>query len=192
MPYIIAVIALVVASVGFTLFQSSNNPVADIQSEPIVMEVSNDTSAPTPTDTARPVNTGTPNTALKNTPTVPPAAKTPSTPTPQPTPTPTPVPVNTSHFKNGTYRAQSSYRTPGGSYLMQVTFTVANDKITAADVAFDGRGANDGYSRSFSDSYQNKVIGQSLETVRPSRIGGASLTTNAFNNALASIKTQAS
>lgn len=204
MPYIIAVLALVVASIGFTLFQSSNSETATSFSEPVAMETeqmiatttapvenpTNNTKSETPTIPPEPSPKPTPTTpAPVPKPTPVPVPK--PTPAPVPKPTPVPVPVNNTQYKDGTYKTQSSYRTPGGTYQMQVTMTVANDKISTANVVFDSRGANDSYSSSFSKAYQSKVVGQSLSTVKPSRVGGASLTTNAFNNAISSIRTQA-
>jgi uncharacterized protein with FMN-binding domain len=198
MPYIIAVVALVIASIGFTLFQSSNTPVANTPAEPVAtMEqpaVTTDTP-PTPAPTPAP----TPDSSTANTPPQVPSGNTPKpTPTPAPTPaptpkpTPTPVPVSTNKYKDGTYTTQASYRVPAGPHQMQVTVTVSNDKITSANIVYDARTANDGYTMSFNDSYKSQVIGQNLGSVSPSRVGGASLTTNAFNSALATIRTQAS
>jgi outer membrane biosynthesis protein TonB len=192
MPYIIAVIALVIASVGFTLFQSSNTTAVSTTAEPVAVE--RGVEAPNASSTT---STDTGVTGDNTTPTKTPLpTDTPPTPTPVPTPTPTPKPVptptpRTTAYKNGTYSAQASYRVPAGPHQMQVTITIANDKITSANIAYDARTANDGYTMSFNDSYQSEVIGQNLGSVNPSRIGGASLTTNAFNSALGSIRNQA-
>lgn len=191
MPYIIAVILLVVASVGFTLFHSANDTVAIAPSKPLeITATAEEITTTSPTEP--PPTTATSTSATS----APPKANT-QLPLPTETPSSKPVPEVTQNptpatdYKNGSYRTQTSYRTPGGTYLIDVTISIANDKVTAANVAFDTTSAGDGYSKRFSQAYQGAVIGQDLGTVSPSRIGGSSLTTQAFNTALKTIKTQA-
>lgn len=202
MPYYITLLSLVVTGVGFTLFQSG--PVeADVISNTatttkLVEEIANEfealftstdneeteaisfdtfpgnkTVTPTPSDSAVPGPTE-------------PAPSTPIT-----TPTPAPAIVNKNNYTNGTYSTTVSYRTPDGTYQMNVALTVVDDSVTGTSVAFDSRGARDGYSRRFSNSYQSQVVGKDLSNVQLSRVGGASLTTRAFNNAVSSIKSEA-
>ena len=197
MPYIIAVVLLVVASVGFTLFQTSNNPVTNSFSEPVAIEQT-DTTSSTPEETPIVPDVTVPSSIPTETPaspsnTLPKPKPTPTpapAPTPAPKPTPTPAPINTTAYKNGTYRTSSSYRTPDGQYLMEVGVTVSNDIITSTSLSFT-KGGGDSYSKKFNNSYQSTVIGRDLSTVHPSRIGGASLTTRAFNSALDTIRSQA-
>jgi hypothetical protein len=196
MPYIIVVIALVVASVGFTFFESSHTAVSKTPSEPIAIEHSNEViKDPTSNNVGEssenaiaeiPPIEESPEQTPKTNPTPLPAPE----PLPTPKPLPTPAPVNTNTYKNGTYRTQASYRTPGGQYQIDVTLSVFDDKITNTTVSWNA-GGNDGYSNSFNRSYQSSVTGQDLGTVHPSRIGGASLTTRAFNSALDTIRSQA-
>ncbi len=75
---------------------------------------------------------------------------------------------------------------------MNVSVTVQNDKVTGSSISFDAKGADSGYSKRFAGEYQSQVIGKELGSVNLSRVGGASLTTNAYNSALADIKSQAS
>lgn len=199
MPYIIAVIALVIASVGFTLFQSSNTTIVSTAAQPVAVEQGMDTTGTSSTNTLASVDS---NTSADGSDTPPgktplPPAYTPPKPTPSPapvpvpTPKPVPAPVPHTTYKNGTYSAQANYRVPAGPHQMQVTVTLANDKITSVRVVYDARTAGDGYTMSFDGSYQSEVIGQNLGSVNPSRIAGASLTTAAFKNALGSIRSQA-
>ncbi|MEN9920502.1 MAG: hypothetical protein RL538_395 [Candidatus Parcubacteria bacterium] len=102
------------------------------------------------------------------------------------------APVSTNTYTNGTYAASQTYRTPEGTYTMNVKVSVADDTVSGVTVQFDSEGARDGYSRKFSSAYQSTVLGKDLEAVHLSRIGGASLTTTAFNKALDSIRSQAS
>ena len=199
MPYIIVVIALVIASVGFTFFQSTHTAVAKTPSESLAIEHSNGDSDTTLVSEPPILNNEIPTSENIPPEIVPPIEeplKSPKlipkpAPTPQPSPVPVPVvPVNTNTYKNGTYRTQASYRTPGGQYQIGVTLTVSDDKVTSTSVTFN-TGGGDSYSKAFNRSYQSSVAGQNLGTVHPARIGGASLTTNAFNKALDSIRSQA-
>ena len=47
------------------------------------------------------------------------------------------------------------------------------------------------YIDSFVSAVQNAVVGKGVDGLSPSRIGGASLTTQAFDDALATIRTDA-
>jgi cytoskeletal protein RodZ len=195
MPYIIAVLALVIIGSGFALFQKNVPYEVSNEQSSEVIEISQSGSSspetPTSSDTLElpPVKTEETQTAAPNTPTVPPK-NTPSTPS---TPaTPTPAPADTNRYTNGTYRTQSTYRTPEGTYVMDVTLVIANDSVTSASLSFDADGARSGYSKRFTSGYQNQVIGKNLEGLNLSRVSGASLTTNAYNNALNNIRSQAS
>ncbi len=201
MPYFIAVLALVVVSVGYTLFNSQSEvgqTTTETPSIEFVKEAVNSliaTNTPqTTTENSDNIITETP---VTETPTsqpepTPASPSSPTSPAPTPTtPSPTPAPVITNDYRNGTYNTQTSYRTPDGTYQMDVSFTVANDKITSTNLTFDSKGARDGYSKRFSNSYQSQLIGQDLGSVSLSRVGGASLTTKAFNNAINSIRNQA-
>lgn len=196
MPYIIVVIVLVVASVGFTFFQSSHTSVSNTPSQTLAVEVQKEaddiptdngtfpnpetnSSTSAPTKDTTPVEEPTPH-----------PAKTPPSPSPVPTPSPATVPVNTNTYKNGTYSTKAFYRTPDGQYQMTVNLSVLDDEITDTTVSWS-TGGGDGYSKTFARSYQSTVVGKDLGTVHLSRIGGASLTTKAFNNTLDTIRSQA-
>lgn len=199
MPYIIAVLALVIIGSGFALFQKNDTPY-EVSNEPSseVIEISQSGSSssetptlsdalelpPTKTEETQPATPNTPTAPPKNTPPTPSAPSTPATPTP--------APADTNRYTNGTYRTQSTYRTPEGTYVMDVTLVIANDSVTSASLSFDADGARSGYSKRFTSGYQNQVISKNLEGLNLSRVSGASLTTNAYNNALNNIRNQAS
>jgi hypothetical protein len=213
MPYIIAVLALVVVGVGFTLYQSApttavvetpkTNPAVAITETPAPYTASedkeeedDDTTKNDDGELAKEDDTDQPSSQPVTTPPV--AVETPApipvtTPVPTPVTTPTPTSIaSTNDFRNGTYLARTTYKTPDrDTYTMDVSVTVANDVITATDITFDSRALRDSYVKRFDSSYGSTVIGKDLGTVSLSRVAGASLTTNAFNNALASIKSQA-
>lgn len=109
-----------------------------------------------------------------------------------PTPTPTPKPVTSSVYKNGTYSSTVTYMAPPGNEKMGVTVTIANDKITSVNVqnmATDQTSSM--YQNRFIGSVSSTVVGQSVNQMKLGVVSGASLSTNAFNNALVQIKAQA-
>jgi hypothetical protein len=191
MPYFITVLALVVIGVGFTLFNqkedlattTANTTPAEIVS---INETSSTTSPSLPTDTPVATPTQTPSEPAAPAP----SGAQPTTPVPPQTPAPTPVPSST--YTDGTYYATKSYRTPDGTYEMTVGLTVKGDTVTNSTVTYDSEGTKSSYSKRFNGGYQNQVIGKDLGSINLSRVSGSSLTTAAFNNALSSIKSQAS
>lgn len=96
-------------------------------------------------------------------------------------------------YKDGTYTAAVSYRVPHGNQnMLSATVTVKNGMITAAqtkDSYTDHESAE--YIDMFEQSLTSEVVGKPLDGFSASRIGGASLTTAAFTNALATIQQHA-
>ena len=96
-------------------------------------------------------------------------------------------------YKDGQYTSTQSYYVPhGGSNSITVTLTVANGKIsavTAKDQYSDGESSM--YVSGFENEVSADASNQSLSSYSPSRIGGASLTTEAFAQAIDAIKAQA-
>jgi uncharacterized protein with FMN-binding domain len=114
-------------------------------------------------------------------------------PTPAPKPAPSPAPANTSGYTDGTYSTSASYRTPGSTETINVSLTLKDGEITAASVsqqAADHESRR--YQNSFASGYKTYVIGKSIDSLRLSRVSGASLTTSGFNKALSQIRSQAS
>lgn len=209
MPYIITVLSFVVIGVGFTLFNTQDQSLVTENTNVIAIQESADTEftdsvsgfkedfrnlldstiesatktiavgiAEIKTSTQTPViNTPTQAAQQEN---LPPKAQVVLTNTPILT-----------DYKNGTYSKQVTYRTPDGTYNMNISITISNDIVTNSSVAFDARGARDSYSRRFLKSYPSQVDGKDFTNVNLSRVGGASLTTAAFNEALVKIKTKA-
>jgi hypothetical protein len=159
MPYIIAVIAIVILGVGFTLLQSRDETITttEVATETPVQEL------PAPTSV-------TPETAGTNN-------------VPQP---------SALDYADGTYKTQVTYQTPArAEYLMDVSLTVSNDFVTTAKIVYSNGAEKDPNAAKFEAAYKTEVIGKDIDTLNLSRIGGASLTTAAFNNALVSIKADA-
>ncbi len=201
-PKLIGLIAiLVVASSGSVAFAAlSKKPdAAQPQTQQTTSTTKEAEAAQTPTEP-----TTTPAPATPPTPVVTPSQTTPkstasssgtngggSTAPPTPVPSPAPAPI-TYTYKNGSYTTPSSYGTPGGSENITVTLTITNDIITSTTIV---NGASHGdaaqYQQQFSGGYQPYVVGKALANLSLSRVAGASLTTNAFNNALQTIRNQA-
>jgi hypothetical protein len=102
---------------------------------------------------------------------------------------------DTTSVANGTYNAKGTYLTPKRTeHAVEVTLTVEDGMVTESVVLFDNKPAGESSNPNqvnFYESYTSEVVGQPLETISLSRVGGASLTTNAFNDAVAIILAEA-
>lgn len=196
MPYIIAIIVVVVATGAFLLFRTP--AVAPVESEPV-------TTAPAPaTDTQEtPVTTeteSTADTASDATPGTAAGIPTANAPTGEPDISTVPdevsepdtAPVSEASGTNGTFSADASYLTPRRTnHDITVSLTLENDVVTAAEVLYDGSPTASSPSHSgFDSAYETEVIGKTLDDINLSRVGGASLTSTAFNEAVADIRAQ--
>lgn len=96
-------------------------------------------------------------------------------------------------YKNGTYNSQVSYVVPNGSNMMYVTLTVDNDFITAVTAGHNPEIPSRSLSfiTDFESQIGSAVVGKNLANVSPSRIAGASLTTDGFNAAVTIIRNDA-
>ncbi len=149
MPYIIAIIAIVVIGVGFTLFQSGRST----EQAPAVMT----------TETVAPVITETPTSETV-----------------------------TADYKDGTYTTNVTYQTPKrDEYGVAVSLTLTKDIVTDTKVTYSNGAEKDPNAAKFEAAYKTEVIGKDIDTLNLSRVGGASLTTGAFNNALTNITADA-
>lgn len=101
--------------------------------------------------------------------------------------------TSTGSYKDGTYTKTISYYVPhGGSNSVKVTLTVSGGTITSvsADDTYTDRESGM-YISSFESEVSSDAKGQSLASYSPSRIGGASLTTEAFAEAISGIRSDA-
>jgi uncharacterized protein with FMN-binding domain len=99
----------------------------------------------------------------------------------------------TGSYKDGTYTASTSYMVPhGGQNSLSATITVAGGSITAVTVNDNYSDRESGmYVSDFESAISSSVKGQSLANVSVSRVGGASLTSEAFNSVLDTIRSDA-
>lgn len=93
-----------------------------------------------------------------------------------------------------TYTGSGTYLTPARtSHKIDVTLTIAAGIVTDADVVYDGgAGYSNPNQERFDNAYRAEVIGKPLSEISLSRVGGASVTSAAFNEAVASIRAQQS
>ena len=87
--------------------------------------------------------------------------------------------------------ADATYLTPARKeHGIGVALSIEDGVITAANVQYDNAEAKTPQHKAFDAVYQSEVVGKNINALSLSRVGGASLTTAAFNEAVAEIKTQ--
>lgn len=91
-----------------------------------------------------------------------------------------------------TLTGTAKYTTPARiTHDIGVTLTLEGDVVKDVVVDFDnGKGPANDYQKRFESSYRTEVIGKKLSEVSLARVGGASLTSGGFNEAVAAIKSQ--
>lgn len=100
--------------------------------------------------------------------------------------------ASTGNYKDGTYNATGSYRTPGGQESIEVKITLSGGVISDASVTQNATGGEaEEYQSKFTASYKSEVVGKKIDEVSLSRVAGSSLTPLGFNTALDTIKSEA-
>ena len=92
-------------------------------------------------------------------------------------------------LEDGEYEATVNYDSPGGDDDITVAVTLESGVIT--EVSVINRTSNDvskNYTDNFEANYEVEVLGQELEQFELATVSGASLTTDAFNDALDEIR----
>lgn len=95
-------------------------------------------------------------------------------------------------YADGTYEAQGDYVSPAGPSHVTVELTLEGDLVTAVTVtplATDP--TSKGFQTQFADGVAAAVVGQDIDALRVSRVGGSSLTSGGFHDALEKIKAEA-
>ena len=89
-----------------------------------------------------------------------------------------------------TVTESATYLTPARTeHKVTVILTLEGDVVTDSNVLYnDAETYSDPNQELFDNAYQPLVIGKTLDQISLARVGGASLTTGAFNDALAKIK----
>ncbi|QEW03672.1 hypothetical protein [Microbacterium lushaniae] len=95
-------------------------------------------------------------------------------------------------YTDGTYTAEGSYRTPETTETIEVTLTLADDVITAVEVAGDPQAPQSvQYQGRFIGGISDEVVGRDIDEISVSRVAGSSLTSGGFNEAIEVIKAEA-
>ncbi len=104
----------------------------------------------------------------------------------EPEPEPQPVAQNIT--------TTASYQVPSGATEnIKVSFTIEDKIVTAVSAQyFDSVGPSKGYQAGFDSNFKGEVLGKDIDSVALFRVGGASLTSKAFNQAVAAAKAQMS
>ncbi|MGN7860039.1 FMN-binding protein [Microbacterium sp. 22303] len=97
-----------------------------------------------------------------------------------------------STYKDGTYTADGSYQTPETVEKITVDLTVSQDTVTKVEVTGDPQASETKhYQSQFIGGIAAQVVGKKLDDISVSRVSGSSLTSKGFNQALATIRTEA-
>ncbi|MDR2322016.1 FMN-binding protein [Microbacterium sp. NPDC089698] len=97
-----------------------------------------------------------------------------------------------STYKDGTYSADGSYQTPETVEKISVSITLSDDTVTKVEVTGDPQAAETKhYQSQFIGGISAQVVGKKLDEISVSRVSGSSLTSKGFNQALATIRTEA-
>jgi hypothetical protein len=184
MPAILLIVGAVIVVGALALaFLPSNKKEAEVPATPVVEQVRvidrNDSAL---------LENGTTNTDI-----IP--SETPSETIEEKIPDNTDTPsVPASTYEDGTYTTEISYKVPSSQMEpMTVKLTLVNDIISDVELEFEGViGTSRLNQAKFVGAYEPLVIGKDIDTLNLSRVGGASLTTKAFNEALIKIKADAS
>jgi hypothetical protein len=97
------------------------------------------------------------------------------------------------NLSSQTYSAEATYLTPARtSHNITVSLTLSTEGVIEdSNIIYDGgEGFSNANQERFDAAYQSEVIGQNISTINLSRVAGASLTTEAFNEAVAEIEAQ--
>ena len=165
-PMVVGVLAIasIIGAAAFVLTQSGSNIQSASQTNTVAQAATKETAAQV-SNTVAAASTNTATTNTSNT--------------------------TTSGYKDGTYSASAGYQVPHGSNTIDLTITMKNGVISALKTSHDYGDRESGmYIDSFDSSIKSVVIGKSLD-MSLSRVGGASLTTHGFEDALATIANQA-
>lgn len=95
-------------------------------------------------------------------------------------------------YADGSYTAEGDYVSPAGPSKVTVEITLADDIVTAVTVTpLSTDSTAKGFQTQFADGIAAVVEGQDIDTLSVSRVGGSSLTSGGFNDAIEKIKAEA-
>lgn len=95
-------------------------------------------------------------------------------------------------YADGTYTATGAYISPAGPSEVSVEITLKNDTVASVTVTpLQTDPTAKGFQTKFAKGIADVIVGQDIDTLKVSRVGGSSLTSGGFNDALAQIKAEA-
>ena len=105
----------------------------------------------------------------------------------------TPVDTDTSaSYADGTFTAEGDYISPAGPSKVTVEVTLADDIVTSVTVTPLSTDATaKGFQTQFAEGIAAIVEGKDIDTLSVSRVGGSSLTSGGFADAIEKIKAEA-
>ena len=119
------------------------------------------------------------------------AAQTTAAPTTA-TPTAETAAAQASTYADGTYTATGSYSSPGGTESVSITLTLTADTVTDASAVGEAAGGpSEQYQSAFVSNFAALVVGKDIASVSLDKVAGSSLTSNGFNAAVETIKSDA-
>jgi hypothetical protein len=97
-----------------------------------------------------------------------------------------------SAYADGTYDAQGSYTSPGGNETVGVSLTLADGVITDVTVTPESENpTGQQYQGRFASGISGEVVGKPLDEIDVTKVSGSSLTSGGFNDAVETIKADA-
>jgi uncharacterized protein with FMN-binding domain len=95
-------------------------------------------------------------------------------------------------YADGTYTAEGDYVSPAGPSKVTVEITLADDIVTAVTVTPESTDSTaQGFQTQFADGIAAVVEGEDIDSLSVSRVGGSSLTSGGFDDAVEKIKAEA-
>jgi uncharacterized protein with FMN-binding domain len=95
-------------------------------------------------------------------------------------------------YTDGTYDATAEYQSPNGTESIDVELTLADGAVTAVTVTGNGTSPDSQrYQGEFSDGISDEVVGKDIDSLNVDKVGGSSLTSGGFNDAVEQIKAEA-
>jgi hypothetical protein len=96
-------------------------------------------------------------------------------------------------FKDGQYTEQGTYASPGGQELISVDLTIKSNTVSAVVVkTVKADPTATSYEKLFENGISKAIVGKKIDSLNVSRVGGSSLTSMGFNDALKKIEADAS
>jgi uncharacterized protein with FMN-binding domain len=95
-------------------------------------------------------------------------------------------------YKDGLYKQEGDYTSPGGAEQIDVALTIKDGVISDVTVTPKAENPKSKYMQNvFVENYKPMVLGKNLKDLKLGKVAGSSLTPKGFNDAIEKIKTQA-